>query len=116
MTIESDHWAWKRDRLEHHAGALRAYLKDDDEDGLPRGPDATPRLCPQCAVFVEYDSASPTSTSWYLSSSSESSPDGAFIGGAGRVRSMRCVPGSTTSPARFDMEGKWAKLVFVRKC
>ena len=110
MTIESDHWAWRRERPEYHGGAVRTYMKDEEEDALPRGPDATPRICSHCAIFVEYDSVSPSSTSWYLSSSSESSPDAVLIGQAGKVRSVRCVPGNAISPARFDMEGKSACL------
>jgi len=33
MAIEPDHAVWKRERKEHHAGAIRPWLKDKHDDG-----------------------------------------------------------------------------------
>jgi len=103
MSIDPNHWAWQRDRPEHHAGAFRTYYDDYDEDysdndHLPRGPDASPRICKLCQPVLEYDSASPDSTTWYLSSSSESSPD---LTNSQRNRSLRLV----RSYKKFNMSG-----------
>lgn len=77
MAIEPDNPVWKRDRPEHHAGAVRAYTKDPDDDGYPRGPYGTPRYCADCDQDSQYDSASPASASWYISSDSDS-PNGKY--------------------------------------
>ncbi len=98
MAIDSRHWAWQRERPQYHGGAVRSYAKDPDDDGFPRGPDATPRMCVTCKESLEYDSLSPGSTSWYLSSSAESSPD---LNHNFPVKSLRLVNNS-----RFDMKGK----------
>ena len=74
MAIESDHPVWKRTRPDHHGGAIRNYMKDSDDDGYPRGPNSSPRLCPDCDTGSGYDSASPESVSWYVSSG-DSTPD-----------------------------------------
>ena len=79
MAIDAGHWCWQRQRPDHHTGAIRAYMRDPDDDGYPRGPNSTPWLCKQCSHNSEYDSASPGSISWYLSSESESSPDDGYI-------------------------------------
>lgn len=71
MLLHPGHWAWKRERQEFHGGAIRVYMKDSEDDGLPRGPDATPKICARCSIGIEYDSA----FDWYLSSSSDSSYD-----------------------------------------
>jgi len=74
MAIEPSNEVWRRERPLHHAGAIRAYSRDPDDDGLPRGPKASPRHCPDCdAPDSQYDSASPASIGWYISSR-ESSP------------------------------------------
>ena len=73
MAIEPDHAVWKRARPDHHAGAVRNYLKDPDDDGYPRGPNMSPRKCADCDTGSGYDSASPESVSWYVSSG-DSSP------------------------------------------
>ena len=80
MAIESDHPVWKRTRQDHHGGALRNYLKPEDDDGYPRGPNASPRICRDCDAGSGYDSASPESVSWYVSSgdSSEDLEDNFF--------------------------------------
>lgn len=101
MSIQSDHWVWKRDRPDYHAGAVRSYTREKDDDGHPRGPDVTPRLCVQCRASLEYDSVSPGSTSWYLSSSAESSPDITHYDCHSRSHCLRLVPNSS----RFDMKG-----------
>lgn len=104
MAIEPDHALWKRERPAHHAGALRAYLRDPEDDGYPRGPDASPRPCQLCdARDSQYDSASPSpaSLSWCVSSP-DSTPDrdaeaAAFGLGDGAS--------GATATARFDMKG-----------
>ncbi|WAR18782.1 SPD1B-like protein, partial [Mya arenaria] len=68
MAIEPEHPVWTRLRPDHHAGAQRGYLKGDDDDGYPRGPGASPRACQDCDTDSVYDSASPLSVSWYISS------------------------------------------------
>ena len=101
MNIEPDHWAWQRNRPDHHGGATRAYMQDLEDDALPRGPNASPKSCQLCGpAAVEYDSASPDSTTWYLSSSTESSPD--LLNGNSINKSLRIV----TSDNRFNMTGK----------
>ncbi|KAI0211734.1 Speedy protein 1-B [Lamellibrachia satsuma] len=96
MAIDAGHWCWQRERLEHHTGAMRAYMRDPDDDGYPRGPDLTPWLCKQCSEYTEYDSASPGSISWYLSSGSESSQDDSYM------MNFSFVPPVNS---RFNMEG-----------
>ena len=100
MSIDLDHWLWKRVRPEHHSGAFRQHVRDQDSDDdvYPRGPNASPRKCQQCASLMEYDSASPGDASWYLSSSSESSPE---LIGLKMCKITRIVASS-----RFDMNGK----------
>lgn len=68
MKIEPFNLAWKRTRPIHHSGAIRSYMKDPDDDGYPRGPDASPRKCLDCDNDSQYDSASPASEAWYISS------------------------------------------------
>lgn len=72
MAIEPGHPIWKRTRQDHHGGAVRNYMKDDEDDGYPRGPNASPRTCPDCDAGSGYDSASPESVSWYVSSGDSS--------------------------------------------
>lgn len=33
MDLEPDHWVWKRERPEYHGGALRDYLRHEDDNG-----------------------------------------------------------------------------------
>lgn len=143
MDIEPDHWAWKRIRPDHHAGAIRNYarysqkirhrlhqftdifsheLSDwtlelqcrstctvlarfhclfrEDKDALPRGPDMSPRQCDLCVSLVEYDSASPCGSDWFLSDTNDS--DSSEDLGAPFVKNMRMKFNSS----RFDMGGK----------
>ena len=78
MGIDPGNAAWNRVRPVHHSGALRSYLKDSDEEGYPRGPYASPRVCLECHGDndSQYNSASPSSsnTSCYLSTD-EGSPE-----------------------------------------
>ncbi|KAK7104430.1 hypothetical protein V1264_019150 [Littorina saxatilis] len=75
MAIEPDHSLWKRGRPQHHAGAIRTYMKDPGDDGYPRGPDLSPRFCQLCeGDDSQYDSASPSSVSWCVASA-DSTPD-----------------------------------------
>ncbi|XP_063426681.1 speedy protein 1-B-like [Mytilus trossulus] len=78
MAIDISHPVWKRSRALHHAGAIRSYMKDPDDDGYPRGPHASPKRCEECDHDSQYDSASPASASWYISSG-DNSPDDIFI-------------------------------------
>ena len=72
MAIDPDNPAWKRIRPQHHAGAIRSYAREPDDDGYPRGPGVTPRRCSMCDQDSQYDSASPGSDSWYISSNGSS--------------------------------------------
>lgn len=94
MAIEPEHPVWQRTRPEHHAGAMRSYLKGPEDDGYPRGPSASPRKCPDCDTDSQYDSGSPASLSWYVSSghSSPVSRDEEFFE-------------RSTTMASFDMKG-----------
>ena len=57
----------------------------------------TPRTCKECGFFKEYDSGNiSSSVSWYLSSSSDSSPD--------QEKPVKCM--RVVSSGRFDMKGK----------
>lgn len=47
------HWAWQRQRLNHHGGAIREYTIDEDEIYEIRGPEQTPRgPCQRCAAVA----------------------------------------------------------------
>ncbi|XP_021361770.1 speedy protein 1-A-like isoform X2 [Mizuhopecten yessoensis] len=48
MDIERGSPLWRRNRPLHHAGAVRSCNKDPDDDGYPRGPEASPRFCQDC--------------------------------------------------------------------
>ena len=95
MAIDPSHWVWQRERPEHHAGALRQYMRGPDEDAYPRGPDGSPRYCDKCEEMVQYDSASPDADTWYLSSCSDSSPEAV----------MPCKALRVVAPSNFDMQG-----------
>lgn len=100
MAIEPDHPLWKRERPIHHAGAIRNYMKDPEEDGYPRGPDLSPRYCHQCdAHDSQYDSASPASVSWCISSG-ETSPE------IDNVMSDDLFRTTDGIHSTFDMKGK----------
>ncbi|XP_070777019.1 speedy protein A [Enoplosus armatus] len=47
MAIVPSHFAWKRERSEHHSGAQRQY-SDRDHTRIPRGPSASPFSCALC--------------------------------------------------------------------
>ncbi|CAH1791821.1 unnamed protein product [Owenia fusiformis] len=98
MAIQRDHYIWRRERPEHHAGALRNHLRDDD--WYPRGPNKSPRKCHMCKSppqeDTETDTTDDSSESWYLSSCSDSSPEFSHP----RVKTVHVV-----SNSRFDMQG-----------
>ena len=80
-------------------------MKDQDDCLSPKGPDASPRYCLLCEKTLQYDSASPGSTTWYLSSCSDSSPEVYGI----YKKTVHVVPGSS----RFDMEGEIFVKIFL---
>ncbi|XP_067943077.1 speedy protein A-like [Watersipora subatra] len=72
MAIEPDHHVWKRERQAHHAGAIRDWIREEQEDKQLIGPDGSPRSCDLCgypskrtgnadtaATISEHDSLSP---------------------------------------------------------
>lgn len=68
MMIDPMNEYWQRTRPIHHGGALRAYAKDPEDDGYPRGPEASPYICSMCEQHRKCYSLSPNTNSWYLSS------------------------------------------------
>lgn len=100
MAIESDHTVWKRNRPEFHGGALRNYMKSDEDDGYPRGPNSSPRKCPECDRDSQYDSASPLSLSWYVSSGGTSPDNDVFFEKA------------VINQSSFDMKGMVVLLYY----
>uniref|UniRef100_A0A3Q0KT16 Speedy protein A n=1 Tax=Schistosoma mansoni TaxID=6183 RepID=A0A3Q0KT16_SCHMA len=50
MSIFPSHPVWSRNRLPHHGGAIRSYLKASDSN-IPQGPNSLPRLCDACKLF-----------------------------------------------------------------
>lgn len=80
MSLVPDHIIWKRDRMPHHAGAVRKYPDYDDDEAIPMGPDATPVHCRACekAGSFSFDvdiQQSPDSGFLYLSSCTDSSTE-----------------------------------------
>ncbi|XP_060068445.1 speedy protein A-like [Ylistrum balloti] len=72
MEIDRESPLWRRNRPLHHAGAVRSYNKDPDDDGYPRGPEASPKFCQDCNIDSQYlSTASPASC---ILSSVEQSP------------------------------------------
>jgi len=95
MNLVPDHWAWTRERPVHHAGAIRSYIKDPEDDMYPRGPDCSPRHCDLCENMGVHGNPG----SWYLSSSADSSPeaDRVIVAASNSVRVI--------SNSRFNLEG-----------
>ncbi|XP_075424035.1 speedy protein 1-B-like [Ascaphus truei] len=52
MADNPSHWAWRRERKDHHGWAIRFYLRRPEEFCL-RGPGNTPPQCPLCNIFEE---------------------------------------------------------------
>ncbi|ESO86814.1 hypothetical protein LOTGIDRAFT_66401, partial [Lottia gigantea] len=48
MALTPRNLYWNRERPVHHAGAIRNYMREPDDDGYPRGPGASPRICRDC--------------------------------------------------------------------
>ncbi|XP_033730828.1 speedy protein A-like [Pecten maximus] len=67
MEIDKESLLWRRNRPLHHGGAVRSYNKDPDDDGYPRGPEASPRSCSDCNNDSQYHSAA-SPASCFLSS------------------------------------------------
>ena len=64
MRIQPGHWAWLRERPEHHGGAIRAYKRDPEDDGYPRGPYGTPYRCSVCDSMVDSSQSSGSEPFW----------------------------------------------------
>jgi len=72
MSMLPGHWAWRRQRADHHVGAVRAYARLDDDLDV-RGPNESPRgPCDRCAAAAachdttcSYESLSSTSADDY---------------------------------------------------
>ncbi|XP_069809035.1 speedy protein 1-A-like isoform X2 [Dendropsophus ebraccatus] len=47
MAQDPEHWAWQRERKDHHSWAIRWYKRDDD-DYILRGPWTIPLPCSLC--------------------------------------------------------------------
>ncbi|XP_023263715.1 speedy protein A [Seriola lalandi dorsalis] len=54
MAIVPSHFAWQRERSEHHSGAQRHY-GDQDHSRIPRGPSASPVSCALCNRSTRLD-------------------------------------------------------------
>jgi len=67
MAMQPRHWAWQRQRPQHHVGAVRSYDRQLDFYDL-RGPNESPRgPCDKCAAVAD--------TSFYLSCSDDDDVD-----------------------------------------
>ncbi|XP_072010023.1 speedy protein 1-A-like [Engystomops pustulosus] len=51
MAQDPDHWAWKRNRKDHHSRAVRWFRRDPQEFSI-RGPWITPPPCSLCATTL----------------------------------------------------------------
>nr|XP_039252671.1 speedy protein A-like [Styela clava] len=79
MQIKPDHYAWKRERSQYHAGALRSYLKTPSEkEPFPRGPGSSPIPCNKCrGMFMSsgyISDESDDTTDSYMTVSPQESP------------------------------------------
>ncbi|XP_056405630.1 speedy protein 1-B-like isoform X2 [Hyla sarda] len=52
MAQDPEHWAWKRERQEHHGWAIRWYRRDPGEN-IPRGPWWIPPACSVCNTDLQ---------------------------------------------------------------
>ncbi|XP_056425265.1 speedy protein 1-A-like isoform X3 [Hyla sarda] len=52
MAQDSEYWAWKRERKEHHGWAIRWYRRDPGEY-IPRGPWWIPPTCSVCITDLQ---------------------------------------------------------------
>ena len=84
MAMYPRHWAWRRQRAQHHAGALRADARNLDFYDL-RGPNESPRgPCDKCAEAAN--------TSFCLSFSSSDDDDDIWVDAdEGTVTDLRCL-------------------------
>jgi len=79
MSMLPGHWAWQRQRAEHHCGAVRAYARDSvaaEYLDSPRGPLESPRgPCSRCAALLANHNTSLYQTCSSSSSSSDEDDD-----------------------------------------
>eukprot|EP00057_Strongylocentrotus_purpuratus_P030755 XP_782631.4 PREDICTED: speedy protein A-like [Strongylocentrotus purpuratus] len=114
MSLVPDHIIWKRDRMPHHAGAVRKYPDyDDDNEAIPMGPDATPVHCRACekAGSFSFDvdiQQSPDSGFLYLSSCTDSSTESVEEMDSSSYSKLEVLPTKGLGGFNFEEASIWA--------